>query len=111
MQLCVNEKQNQILTLGLDRRVTYWSLDQAKVIRQLQAGIDYEVPCMALSPDGSLIVVGDTSGELKVFTSVDCRLVHIETVHSAGISAIAISPDNTLILTADEIGHMFFWRL
>ncbi len=66
---------------------------------------------MALSADGELIVVGDSSGELKVFTASDCRLVHIETVHSAGISAIAISPDNTLIITADAIGHMFFWRL
>ena len=99
------------MTLGLDRRVTYWSLDQAKVDRQLQAGLEYDVPCMALSQDGELIVVGDASGELKVFTAVDCRLVHIETVHSAGISAIAVSPDNTLILTADEIGHIFFWRL
>ena len=69
------------------------------------------MPCMGLSADSELTVVGDTSGELKVFTTVDCRLVHIETVHSAAISAIAISPDNTLIITADEIGHMFFWRL
>lgn len=69
------------------------------------------MPCMALSADGELIVVGDSYGELKVFTSIDCRLVHIETVHSAAISAIAISPDNTLIITADEIGQMFFWRL
>ena len=69
------------------------------------------MPCMSLSPDGELIVIGDSSGELKVFTYADCRLVHIETVHSAGISAIGISPDNTLIVTADEIGHMFFWRL
>ena len=99
------------MTLGLDRRVSFWSIEQGKVARQLQAGVEVEVPCMALSPDGELIVIGDSSGELKVFTSTDCRLVHIETVHSAGISAISISPDNTLIITADEIGHMFFWRL
>ena len=99
------------MTLGLDRRVTYWNLDQGKVLKQLQAGLEVDVPCMALSADGELIVVGDSSGELKVFTAADCRLVHIETVHSAGISAIAISPDNTLIITADAIGHMFFWRL
>lgn len=73
--------------------------------------MEVDVPCMTLSPDGELIVVGDSAGELKVFTSADCRLVHMEAVHSAGISAIAIAPDNTLIVTADEIGHMFFWRL
>jgi WD40 repeat protein len=95
----------------MDRRITYWDLERSKIMRQLQAGQEVDVPCMALSADGELIVVGDSSGELKVFTATDCRLVHIETVHSAGISAIAISPDNTLIITADEIGHMFFWRL
>ena len=87
--------------MGLDKRVSYWNLDQGKVIKQLQAGLEVDVPCMALSPDGELIVVGDSTGELKVFTAIDCRLVHMETVHSAGISAIAISPDNTLIITAD----------
>ena len=106
-----NETSKQLLTLGLDRRVSYWNFEQGKVVRQLQAGLEVEVPCMSLSPDGELIVIGDSSGELKVFTYADCRLVHIETVHSAGISAIGISPDNTLIVTADEIGHMFFWRL
>ena len=43
---------------------------------------------MALSSDGELVVVGDETGEVKVFTYADCRLVHIETVHSAGVSAI-----------------------
>ena len=53
--------------------------------------MEVDVPCMTLSPDGELIVVGDSAGELKVFTSADCRLVHMEAVHSAGISAIAAS--------------------
>ena len=70
-----------------------------------------EVNAIALSADGELIIVGDETGELKVFTYADCRLVHIENVHSAGISAVSCSPDNTLIVTADELGHMFFWRI
>ena len=69
------------------------------------------VNAFAISPDGQLIIVGDETGEVKVFTYSDCRLVHIETVHSAGISAIGISPDNTSIVSADESGQMFFWGL
>jgi len=30
-----NETTKQLLTLGLDRRVSYWNLEQGKVIRQL----------------------------------------------------------------------------
>jgi len=57
------------------------------------------------------VIVGDETGEIKVFTYADCRLVHIETVHSASVSAIGVSPDNTTIVTADESGHIFFWGL
>ena len=111
MQIEYNANLNQLLALGLDKRVTYWDLDRLQVIRQLQASYEVEVNSLALSQDGELIVIGDETGEVKVFTYADCRLVHIETVHSAGVSAISVSPDNTLIVTADEIGHMFFWRI
>ena len=111
IQLEYNANTHQLLTLGFDKRVTYWDLDRLQVIRQLQASYEVEVNALALSPDGELIVTGDETGEVKVFTYADCKLVHLETVHSAGVSAISISPDNTLIITADEIGHMYFWRI
>jgi hypothetical protein len=56
-------------------------------------------------------VVGDESGEMKLFTYEDCRLIHMDAPHFYSICALAVSPDNTLILTADENGQIFFWRL
>ena len=64
-----------------------------------------------MSADGQLIVVGDDAGEMKLFTYSDCRLIHLERVHTSPISAVCVSPDNTLILTADEYGQIFFWRI
>ncbi len=64
-----------------------------------------------MSPDGNLIAVGDDLGEMKLFTYQDCQLIHLEQPHYAGISCVAISPDNTLVLTADETGHILFWRV
>jgi len=66
---------------------------------------------MSVSPDGSLIVVGNAMGEMKMFTYEDFRLIHVETVHSSAVTAASISPDNTLILTADNKGQIFFWRI
>jgi len=66
---------------------------------------------MAISPDGSLILVGNEEGEMKLFTYEDSRLIHFETAHAGSITAVCISPDNTLILTADAIGQIFFWRI
>jgi len=66
---------------------------------------------MAVSPDGHLIAIGNVKGEMKLFTYEDFRLIHMETVHSSSVTAVAISPDNTLILTADSKGQIFFWRI
>jgi WD40 repeat protein len=70
-----------------------------------------EVLSMSLSSDNQLIAIGDDSGELKLFTYDECRLIHIESAHSGQLSSVKISPDNTLILTADTLGHIFFWRI
>jgi WD40 repeat protein len=70
-----------------------------------------EVHSFALSQDGDLIAVGDDNGELKLFTYEECRLIHIESVHSGAITAVKISPNNTHILTADTQGHVFFWQI
>lgn len=91
--------------------MTFWNVETMKSIKQLQAGFEVQVKAFTISSDGQLVVVGDETGEIKVFTYSDCRLVHIETVHSASVSAIGISPDNTTIITADEIGHMCFWGI
>lgn len=106
-----NQHVNELLALGLDKRVTYWSVKEKKMTKQLQAGLESEVNALEVSPDGQLIVVGDESGEMKLFTYEDCRLIHMDAPHYHSICALAVSPDNTLILTADVNGQIFFWRL
>ena len=71
------------------------------MLTQLQADFEADLTAISISPDGTLILLGNELGEMKLFTAEDHRLIHFETVHSSGISAVAISPDNTLILTAD----------
>lgn len=106
-----NERANELLALGQDHRVTYWDVKEMKSVRQLQAGFEVNINAFSVSPDGQLIIVGDETGEIKVFTYADCRLVHIETVHSAGVTALGVSPDNTSIISADDHGQIFFWGL
>ena len=102
---------NELLILGQDRHIKYWSLKDKCLTKKLQADEDAEVTSMAVSPDGHLIVVGNAAGEMKLFTYEDFRLIHVETVHSGAVTAASISPDNTLILTADNKGQIFFWRI
>ena len=102
---------NELLILGQDRHIKYWSIKGQSLTQKLQADEDSEVTSMAVSPDGHLIVVGNAMGEIKLYTYEDFRLIHVETVHSSAVTAVSISPDNTLILTADRQGQIFFWRI
>ena len=47
--LVYNPHVNELLALGLDKRVTYWSVNEKRVLKQLQAGYEEEVTAMALS--------------------------------------------------------------
>jgi WD40 repeat protein len=67
-----NSKTNELLALGLDKRITYWSINEQKLVKQLQAGFGADINSMSMSPDGQLIVVGDDIGEMKLFTYQDC---------------------------------------
>lgn len=103
-KMVFNSQANELLALSIDKRVTYWSVNDKKITKQLQAGLESEVNALEVSPDGQLIVVGDDSGEMKLFTYDDCRLIHMDAPHFYSVCALAVSPDNTLILTADENG-------
>lgn len=99
-----NSALNELVTLGTDRRLTFWSIEKQKIITQLQADSEADLTSISISPDGQLILLGNEQGEMKLFTAQDHRLIHYETVHSASVTSVAISPDNTLILTGDGNG-------
>ena len=99
-----NSSLNELVTLGLDRRLTFWSIEKRKMITQLQADFEADLTSISISPDGQLILLGNEQGEMKLFTAQDHRLIHYETAHAGSLTATAISPDNTLILTGDSNG-------
>jgi hypothetical protein len=47
-----NSQANELLALSLDKRVTYWSVNDKKITKQLQAGLESEVNALEVSPDG-----------------------------------------------------------
>lgn len=87
--------------MGTDKRLTLWSVESKKIVTQLTENLDQDLTSISISSDGQLIVAGSDTGEMKLFTYSESRLIHYETVHSAPLTQVTVSPDNTLILTAD----------
>lgn len=53
------------------------------------------------------IAVGDDSGEIKLFSNLDGKLVHLDqTSHSSAITSLTYSPDGSKLLSGDCNGKI-----
>lgn len=69
-----------------------------QTVREFDGG-DEGVSCLALSPDGKLMVSGSLDGSLKVWDLLSGEQVRRFSGHSAGVACVDISPDGRLAVS------------
>jgi hypothetical protein len=67
-----------IACIDTDRKVTYLSLDTMQVTKQLEAAYDGQLSCICLNEARHEIAVGDEAGEIKIFSNLDGKMVHLD---------------------------------
>ena len=67
-------------------------------------GHDQAVTALDASPDGTMLVSGDSSGEVRVWRIDTGKCLRTMLCHSAAISCIQFSPDASHVLTASQDG-------
>ena len=69
---------NSIACIDLDRKVTYINLETFEIDKQLQAAYDGQLTSICHNEMRHEIAVGDESGEIKVFSNLDGKLIYLD---------------------------------
>lgn len=110
--LAAHPDENQIVTTGTDRRITWWDPDDASVIRVIESPAEAELAALDIStPDGASVVVAGADRVLRIFDYESGELSHVGAVpHAAPITACAFSPGAKILVTAAADGAVFIWQ-
>lgn len=96
-----------ILAVSLADEVILWNLETNVRVRRLKIKMGL---AMALSPDGSLIVTGNTDGAVRVYDRTTGREVVSLGGHFSGIERVCFSPDSRTLVSASR-QLVKFWNV
>jgi WD40 repeat protein len=103
---------SQIVTVGTDRRISYWEIFDGETLRVMEGVPEgFELSTISISKSGSHFVVGGSDTLVKLYDYELGELVGIGRGHSTGITASVISPNQEFIVTGGSDGSLFFWQL
>jgi len=91
-----------------DGAVRIWSLPDGRLIDTLEGHGD-RVGCLAISPDGRLLVSGNADGTVRMWSLPDGRLIDTLEGHGGGVKCLAISPDGLLLAVGSKDGTARLW--
>ena len=103
---------SQIVTVGSDRKITYWDATDGDALRVLEGATDgNELNVVAIARSGSHFVVGGSDGRVKLYEYDEGALVAVGTAHSCAVTACAVSPNQEVVVTGAADGSIVFWQL
>jgi WD40 repeat protein len=109
---CFCPDGSQLLTVGSDARIAYWSAFDGELIRHLMASDrEGEVNALDISQKGNLIVTGGQDPLLRVWSYHEGRCVHKMEGHFGPITDAKISPDSNYVVSAGSEGELAIFRL
>ncbi|MEU5281205.1 trypsin-like peptidase domain-containing protein [Streptomyces asoensis] len=109
-----------LLTVGTDGRARFWDVPAASGRPTQTSSTDIgqlgsDRSSFALSADGDLLVVGNSTAVLSLWDVSDRRrprlLSRIATGHDGPVGAVAVSPDASVLAAGIGIGTLLFWDL
>jgi WD40 repeat protein len=93
-----------------DDRAVIWNLDSGtpeSVLRNHRS----EVNCIAVSPDGRLLVSGGNDRVLRVWSLDQGRSTRILRGHRAKVTSLSVTSDGKSVLSASADGSVLLWDL
>lgn len=103
---------SQLLTVGSDTKIAYWSAFDGELIRYVQ-GSDQEgeINALDISNEGNFLISGGQDSILRVWTYNEGRCIAKLTGNFGNIIDAKISPDNKNVISVGAEGELIIFRL
>jgi WD40 repeat protein len=89
---------NKFLTVGQERRITYWDLRKVNPEAILESspykGESEELQAIAISNNNKYFAVGGQMGVLRIYDFSSGQFIHECRAHSSTILSVSFSPDD-----------------
>lgn len=105
------QDESQLLTVGSDRKITYWDATDCSTIREIEGSKTAEIHTVDISPDGNLFVSGGGDRILKLWNYDEGNCFKLGLGHSGGITAAKFSPDGQRVVSVGDEGTIMVWKL
>lgn len=103
---------NSIACIDINRKLSYLQLDNLEITRQIEAAYDGQLSSICLNEYRDEVAVGDESGEIKIFSNYNGKLLHLDQMtHACGITSLAYSPDGSRLISGDNNGSVILWKV
>jgi len=102
--------ESQLVTVGTDRKVTYWDAYDGQTIRIVDGSDSHEVNALAVDRDGAALVSGGSDKLVRVWGYDEGHCYFIGVAHSGSVSAVAFTPDKSRIVSVGSEGGIFIWE-
>ncbi|XP_021919910.1 cilia- and flagella-associated protein 52 isoform X2 [Zootermopsis nevadensis] len=110
MGVCYHPSGVQIVTTGSDRKIGYWELYDASLIREIEGSRSSGLNAVDITRDGERIVTGGNDQCVKVWNYHKGNPTHVGADHAGAVTAARFSPDNRYIVSVTSDGGIFLWK-
>ncbi|XP_037046555.1 cilia- and flagella-associated protein 52 [Bradysia coprophila] len=101
----------QILATGTDRRVSYWEVYDASLVRDVEASKKGPVNCVTLNKTGEHFISVGHDQIVKMWDYQTGQVISAGYGHASPILTCAFSPCGKIIVTGDKSGALFIWKV
>jgi len=107
--LCVEQKQVYVMSVGQERKLTYWDMRTTDPLNLVPIG--HEQLAIACSSNGNIVAVGGVDRVVRVFDTLEYAQVAECEGHSDHVLALAFSPDDRQLVSVGADGCVMVWNI
>ena len=108
-EIAIHPDQSQVLTVGNDKKITYWEAVDGVEVRMLD-GSDGEINTIAINKSGEYFVTGGEDKILKIWEYDTGDNLFVGLGHSGTINKAKIAPSQDFIVSVGADGSILFFE-